>query len=68
MRVYEPNGVQIQLSSAIDCEGWLNTMQNNAGLIRSEMSRAAENARRQGVYPGVMRDIRRQHKMEWQGW
>ena len=66
--VYETNGVQIQLSSAADCQGWLNTIQTNAGLIRSEMSRAAENARRQGVYPGVMRDIRRQHKMEWQGW
>jgi len=66
--LYEPNGLQIQLSSGTNCEGWLGTMQNNAGIIRSEMSRAAENARRQGVYPGVMRDIRRQHKMEWQGW
>ena len=66
--LYEPNGLQIQLSSGTNCEGWLGTMQNNAGVIRSEMSRAAEHARRQGVYPGVMRDIRRQHKMEWQGW
>ena len=66
--LYEPNGLQIQLSSGTNCEGWLGTMQNNAGIIRSEMSRAAESARRQGVYPGVMRDIRRQHKMEWQGW
>jgi S1-C subfamily serine protease len=66
--LYEPNGLQIQLSSGTNCEGWLGTMQNNAGLIRTEMLRAAENARRQGVYPGVMRDIRRQHKMEWQGW
>ena len=66
--LYEPNGLQIQLSSGTNCEGWLGTMQNNAGIIRSEMSRAAEHARRQGVYPGVMRDIRRQHKMEWQGW
>jgi S1-C subfamily serine protease len=66
--LYEPNGLQIQLSSGTNCEGWLGTMRNNAGIIRSEMSRAAENARRQGVYPGVMRDIRRQHKMEWQGW
>jgi len=66
--LYEPNGLQIQLSSGINCEGWLATVQNNAGIIRSEMSLAAETARRQGVYPGVMRDIRRQHKMEWPGW
>lgn len=66
--LYEANGVQIQLSSGVNCQGWLETVQNNAGVIRTEMSLAAETARRQGVYPGVMRDIRRQHKMEWQGW
>jgi hypothetical protein len=32
------------------------------------MTRAAEAARRQGVYPGVMRDIRRHNHMDWQGW
>jgi S1-C subfamily serine protease len=66
--LYEPNGLQIQLSSGVNCEGWLATLRNNADEIRSEMLRAAEAARRQGVYPGVMRDIRRQYKMEWQGW
>ena len=66
--LYEVNGLQIQLSNATNCEGWLGTMHNNADIIRREMSLAAETARRRGVYPGVMRDIRRQHKMEWQGW
>ena len=66
--VYEPNGVQIQLSSAYDCGGWLKTLENNGSLVRDEMTQAAEAARRQGVYPGVMRDIRRQYRMEWGGW
>ena len=66
--VYEANGLQIQLSSGINCEGWLAALRNNAEIVRGEMTRAAEAARRQGVYPGVMRDIRRQHQMDWQGW
>ena len=66
--VYEPNGLQIQLSSGVDCEYWLSMLQNNANLVRNDMTRASEAARRQGVYPGVMRDIRRQYKMEGPGW
>ena len=66
--IYEPNGLQIQLSNGMDCQYWLSTLQTNAALIRTEMTRAMEAARRQGVYPGVMRDIRRQFKMEGPGW
>ena len=66
--LYEPKGVQIQLSSAYDCESWFKMLENNSGLVRNEMTQAAEAARRQGVYPGVMRDIRRQYRMEWGGW
>jgi hypothetical protein len=66
--VYEPGGLQIQLSSGVDCQGWLGVLRTNAETIRSEMAGAAEAARRQGVYPGVMRDLRRQNKMEWSGW
>jgi hypothetical protein len=66
--IYEASGLQIQLSSGINCEGWLATLRSNADIVRAEMTRAAEAARRQGVYPGVMRDIRRHNQMEWQGW
>jgi hypothetical protein len=66
--VYEANGVQIQLSSGTDCEGWFAIVRTNAEQIRTVMSQAAEAARRQGVYPGVMRDIRRRFRMEWPGW
>jgi S1-C subfamily serine protease len=66
--IYEANGLQIHLSNAANCEGWLAALRTNADTVRGEMTRAAEAARRQGVYPGVMRDIRRQNKMEWSGW
>jgi hypothetical protein len=66
--IYEPDGVQIHLSSGINCEGWLTALQNNANLVRTEMAKAAEAARRQGVYPGVMRDIRHRFRMEGPGW
>jgi hypothetical protein len=32
------------------------------------MDAAAEAARQSGVYPGVLRDLRRTHRLEWSGW
>jgi len=66
--VFEPNGLHIAATSGYDCEGWLANVRTNATVVRTEVARATEAARRQGVYPGVMRDLRRQHRMEWQGW
>jgi V8-like Glu-specific endopeptidase len=66
--VYEREGVQISATSAFNCRQWLDTIDENAGAIREVMSEATETARRQGVYPGVMRDLRRQHRLEWSGW
>ena len=66
--VFEPNGLRIAATSGYDCEGWLANLRTNANVVRAEVVKATEAARRQGVYPGVMRDLRRQHRMEWQGW
>jgi S1-C subfamily serine protease len=66
--VYEPNGITLAASGAYDCDEWLRVVRTNADTFRAEMRRAAEAARRQGVYPGVMRDLRRQHRLDWQGW
>jgi S1-C subfamily serine protease len=66
--VYEPEGIEISGTSAFNCRQWLDTIDENADAIRSVMSEATEAARRQGVYPGVMRDLRRQHRLEWSGW
>lgn len=66
--VFEPNGIRLTGYSGYDCGGWLNAMRTNAEAIKSEVDKAAEVARQSGVYPGVMRDVRRRHRMEWSGW
>jgi hypothetical protein len=64
----EPNGVTITGTSAYDCEQWLSTVRTNANAIRDEVVKAAEVARQAGVYPGVLRDLRRQYRLDWAGW
>lgn len=66
--VYEPGGVQLTATSAYDCDAWLSRILAEAERVRAIMRDATETARRQGVYPGVMRDVRRQHRLEWTGW
>jgi len=66
--VYEPDGVRIGVAPAYDCEEWLRRVRTGANALRAEIEQAGEVARRQGVYPGVMRDLRRQRRLEWSGW
>jgi hypothetical protein len=66
--VYEANGVRLANASEYDCGNWLDTVRSNAVPIRDEMIKAGETARRSGVFPGVARDLRRQHKLDWTGW
>jgi hypothetical protein len=64
----EPNGVRMAERSAYDCRTWLETVRSNANTVRAEVAKATEAARQNGVYPGVMRDLRRRHKLDWPGW
>lgn len=66
--VYEPNGVRLANVSEYDCNSWLESVRSNAATIRDELGKAGEAARRNGVFPGVTRDLRRQHKLDWTGW
>ncbi len=66
--VFETNGVTLSLTSNLDCQGWLETLRSNAMPIRNTLDQAAEIARKSGVYPGVMRDLRRRHRLDWSGW
>jgi len=66
--VFEPNGITLAPSGAYNCEEWLRVVRTNADAIHAGMMRAGEAARRQGVYPGAMRDLRRQHRLGWHGW
>jgi hypothetical protein len=66
--VFEPQGINLNVTSSINCQSWLDTLRANAQPIRSAMDQAAEVARRSGVYPGVMRDLRRRRRLDWNGW
>jgi hypothetical protein len=49
------------------CAGFRSDLINAAVAIRQAMQQAEENARRAGVYPGVVRDIRKKYVMYWSG-
>jgi S1-C subfamily serine protease len=66
--LYVPNGVKVSVSNMYDCFGWLDRMKADANDVKAEMDKAAEAARRQGVYPGTLREIRQKHRMDWSGW
>ena len=66
--VFESTGVRLNPMSSLNCQSWLDTLQSNAAPIRAEVEKAGEAARRNGVYPGVLRDLRRRHRMNWSGW
>jgi hypothetical protein len=66
--VLEPNGVRINPAATINCQSWLETVQSNALPIKATIDQAADTARRSGVYPGVLRDMRRKHRLDWSGW
>ena len=66
--LYVPNGVKMALSNYYDCSGWLENMKSSAGQIRDKMTEAGEAARREGVYPGTLREIRQKYRMDWSGW
>jgi S1-C subfamily serine protease len=66
--VYQIDGVRLNGTSMHDCQAWLATVRTNARQIKTEVEAAAEAARQAGVYPGVLREIRRRHRMQWRGW
>jgi hypothetical protein len=66
--VFDRAGVRLTGYSAYDCGAWLDSMRNNATQIKAQVDKVAEAARQAGVYPGRMRDLRRQHRLEWSGW
>ena len=66
--VFETNGVRIDPMSSLNCQGWLDTVQSTAAPIRAAIETAGEAARQSGVYPGVLRDLRRRYRLNWSGW
>jgi hypothetical protein len=66
--IYMPDGIKIARSDSYDCFGWMDSLKIAAGNIKDRMDNAAEAARRNGVYPGTIRQIRQKYKMDWSGW
>jgi hypothetical protein len=66
--IFEPNGVSLNMAATINCQSWLDTIRANATPIKNTLDQAAEIGRRSGVYPGVMRDLRRRYRLDWSGW
>jgi S1-C subfamily serine protease len=50
------------------CNGSFNEIKQTANQIRDAVSTADETARRAGVYPGTLRDLKRRHRLDYAGW
>jgi S1-C subfamily serine protease len=66
--LWETNGVRLSTTTGYDCASWLESMRGDALQIHDAMAKASEGARRVGVYPGTLRDLRRKYRLDWDGW
>jgi hypothetical protein len=63
--VYLADGIAISQTSAWNCASWLQTLADHAAPVRTRVEGASETARRAGVLPGAMRDLRRRLRLTW---
>ena len=66
--IYVPDGIKVARSNAYDCFAWIADLKSAANQIKTTLDTAAESARRDGVYPGTIRQIRQKYRMDWSGW
>jgi S1-C subfamily serine protease len=64
----QDDGVRLATNSRVNCREWLDAVSSNARTVDQEIREANEIGRRAGVFPGVMRDTRRRHRLDWPGW
>ena len=50
-----------------NCPYWLNDLNSMSREFEVAMRGASDAARRAGVFPGTMRDVRRKYKLDWSG-
>ena len=50
------------------CANYLANLKQQVAEFSEVMARSADEARRAGVYPGVLREARRRHRLDWAGW
>jgi V8-like Glu-specific endopeptidase len=66
--IYDTNGVTVSGVSEYDCQQFLSSVTGHANQIRQTMTTEGDTARQAGVYPGVLRDMRRRYRLDWSGW
>ena len=52
----------------LTCANRLDSVAQYVTAFAQGMGIAGEEARRAGVYPGVLREIRRRYRLDWTGW
>ena len=50
------------------CVSYAGDLKNYVQQFSAFMAQASDDARRAGVYPGVLREARRRHRLDWSGW
>ena len=60
--------VEMDRAIAVECLGGRQQIRSLRSDIASALENAEEQARRDGLYPGVIREIRRRHGLDWDGW
>ncbi|HXV64537.1 MAG TPA: hypothetical protein VEK15_27820, partial [Vicinamibacteria bacterium] len=61
-------GTDILLVQLPQCEGLWERLVTRANQVRRAMRELLEDARRERILPGVIRDLRRKYRLEWSGW
>ncbi|HXV63420.1 MAG TPA: hypothetical protein VEK15_22155 [Vicinamibacteria bacterium] len=61
-------GNDILLVQLPQCEGLWERLVTQADHVRRAMRELLEDARRERILPGVIRDLRRKYRLEWSGW
>jgi hypothetical protein len=59
------DGVTINQTSIYDCTMWLQTASGRATEIRTAVDQANATARRAGVFPGTVRELLHQFRLDW---
>jgi hypothetical protein len=63
--IYQTGGVRINPTSPYDCAGWLDTVRTSGMAVQTAVAQVTEAARRDGVYPGAVRELRAKHRLNW---
>lgn len=62
------SGVGAGGSARSTCPSMRSEVLEHAGRVKAAMMDASERARRAGVYPGEIRELRRKYSLDYDGW